>query len=87
MAAIITSTRVCCVIITVYILFFLFDLISDFDPFFQFLSDGPSLVFRLPRWVSPIILSAYSCTFYMPPCSRTSNVNSYVGLGSEAGSD
>jgi hypothetical protein len=56
MAAIITCTRVDCDIITVFILFFLFDLIGDFDSF-PFLYDGPSLVFRLPRWVSTSIYS------------------------------
>jgi hypothetical protein len=33
MAAIITGNRVGCAIITVFIIFFLFDLIGDFDTF------------------------------------------------------
>jgi hypothetical protein len=53
-----TSTRVDCALFTPN-LFIIFDFIYEFD-LFPFLSDGPSLVFRLTRWVSPTIVSTHS---------------------------
>jgi hypothetical protein len=79
MATIITCTRIgCAIAITVFILFFIFDFISDLT-LFPFLSDGPSFVSRLPRWMSLTISSAHSCTSFVPPC--TSDVNSVLGRG------
>jgi hypothetical protein len=43
-----TSTRVSCALVTpdLFIIFFLFNFIVEFDPPFPFLSERPSLVFE-----------------------------------------
>jgi hypothetical protein len=75
--SIMTCTRIGCAIITLFILFF-FDLVDEFDPF-PFFSDGPNLVFRLPRWVSPTISSDHSYTLSVSPCLCTSDANNMLG--------